>query len=48
MLLDLKGPLEKGSTFALTLRFEKAGAVTVQVPVQAAGAMGAGHGEHGH
>lgn len=48
MLLDLKGPLEKGSTFALTLRFEKAGAVTVQVPVQAAGAMGTGHGEHGH
>jgi hypothetical protein len=47
MLLDLKGPLAQGSTFPLTLRFEKAGEVKVEVAVQAAGAMGAGHGEHG-
>jgi copper(I)-binding protein len=47
MLLDLKGPLEKGVTFPLTLRFEKAGEVTVEVAIQAAGAMGAGHGGHG-
>lgn len=48
MMLDLKGPLEKGASFPLTLRFEKAGEVTVEVAIQAAGAMGAGMGHGGH
>ena len=53
MLLDLKGPLAEGTHFPLTLRFEKAGEVTVEVAVQGAGAMGKGHGSghgsgHGH
>jgi copper(I)-binding protein len=38
MLIGLKQPLVKGSAFPLTLTFEKAGSVTVQVTVQAAGA----------
>jgi copper(I)-binding protein len=52
MLTKLKGPLTEGSHFPLTLRFEKAGEVTVEVAVQGAGAMGMGHGQghgaHGH
>ena len=38
MLLGLKQPLVKGKAFPLTLTFEKAGPVTVQVDVQGAGA----------
>ena len=37
MLLGLKEPLKKGKAFPLTLTFEKAGPVTVQVAVQGAG-----------
>ena len=37
MLLGLKEPLKKGKAFPLTLTFEKAGSVTVQVAVQGAG-----------
>ncbi len=53
MLIDLKAPLTEGSHFPLTLRFEKAGDVTVEVAVQGAGSMGKGHGSshgagHGH
>ena len=55
MLLDLKGPLKEGSHFPLTLRFEKAGDITLDVAVKGAGAMapmGGGHdqmgGGHGH
>ena len=33
MLMDLKAPLKKGSTIAMTLAFEKAGEVVVQIPV---------------
>lgn len=50
MLMSLKDPLKEGQTFDLTLTFEKAGAMTVPVTVQGAGAMGgamgggAGHG----
>lgn len=36
MLLDLKAPLQAGTSFPLTLVFEKAGAVTVDVAVRAA------------
>jgi copper(I)-binding protein len=46
MLIDLARPLRAGETIPLTLRFEKAGDVTVNVAVQAAGASGAG--QHGH
>ena len=52
MLIDLTGPLQVGQTIPLTLRFEKAGEITVQVPVRPAGAAGhgghQGHGQHRH
>ncbi len=41
MLMGLKKPLQPGESFPLTLEFEKAGAVTVAVPVEKAGAMSA-------
>jgi copper(I)-binding protein len=44
MLVGLKKPLEVGQTFPLTLTFEKAGSVTVEVTVEPAGAMGPGEG----
>ncbi|AWB08345.1 hypothetical protein A6A40_25245 (plasmid) [Azospirillum humicireducens] len=43
MLLGLKQPLVKGKAFPLTLTFEKAGPVTVQVDVQGAGAAAPAH-----
>jgi len=54
MLLGLKKPLQPGQSVPLTLRFEKAGDVPVQLQVQGSGApaqdaghdQGAGH-EHG-
>jgi copper(I)-binding protein len=42
MLTGLKAPLKVGESFPLTLTFEKAGAVTVTVGVEKAGA-GSGH-----
>ena len=39
MLIGLKKPLKAGETFPLTLTFEKAGNISVTVPVQAMGAM---------
>ena len=49
MLIDLARQLRPGETIPLTLRFERAGEVTIQVPVQPAGAGGPGHGGHrGH
>lgn len=44
MFIGLKAPLKKGESFPLKLRFEKAGEVTVQVNVEAAGA--AAHDKH--
>lgn len=38
MFMGLKHPLTEGSSFPLTLVFEKAGKVTVSVPIKAAGA----------
>jgi copper(I)-binding protein len=38
MLIGLKKPLMAGETFPLTLRFEKAGTISVTVPVKAMGA----------
>lgn len=51
MLIDLTRPLNAGETIPLTLRFEKAGEVTIAVPVRPAGAAGPGqqgHGGHRH
>jgi copper(I)-binding protein len=42
MLLGLKQGLAAGSSFPLTLTFEKAGSVQVDVPVEAMGSMGPG------
>jgi copper(I)-binding protein len=42
MLLGLTQGLAAGSSFPLTLTFEKAGSVQVDVPVQAMGSMGPG------
>jgi uncharacterized protein (TIGR02001 family) len=39
MLIGLKKPLEVGDTLPLTLAFEKAGSVSIDVPVKAMGAM---------
>jgi hypothetical protein len=47
MLIGLTRPLAAGERVPLTLRFERAGAVTVEAEVQAAGARGAGHGQGG-
>jgi copper(I)-binding protein len=47
MFMGLHEPLKEGETFPLTLTFEKAGEVTVEVMVMKVGAMG--HGSmHGH
>jgi len=59
MLMQLKQPLVKGKAFPLTLTFEHAGAVTVDVDVQGITDMApahtggdhdgrAHHGQHGH
>ena len=52
MLMGLTQPLENGATVPLTLTFEKAGDVVVEVPVdldrKPAGGHGHGHGDHGH
>ena len=37
MLMDLKGALTEGGTFPLVLHFEKAGDMTLTVPIQAPG-----------
>ena len=46
MLVDLKAQLKPGQSFPLTLTFAKAGAVTVAVTVEGAGAMD--HSTHDH
>ena len=51
MLMGLKAPLKAGDTVPLTLNFEKAGAVQVQLPVQAVAPVrgaSAGAVEHQH
>ena len=39
MFMGLKAPLKAGESFPLTLRFEKAGEVVVQVKVESAGSV---------
>ena len=43
MLIGLTGPLKEGASFPLTLTFEQAGEVTVEVKVESATAGGSGH-----
>ena len=48
-LVGLKQPLAEGQEFPLTLTFEKAGAVTVEVAVEKTASHGAtGEGSHNH
>lgn len=47
MFIGLNAPVKEGTTVSLTLTFEKAGKVAVQLPVQAAGAMAPGAGMPG-
>ena len=47
MLMELKQPLKVGDSFPLTLTFEKAQAITVQVKIGAAGAAAPMQGMHG-
>ena len=47
MLIGLKAPLKKGETIKLSLRFEKAGLVRLEVPVRGVGEM-AGSDHAGH
>lgn len=46
MLIGLTQPLNQGGSVPVTLRFERAGEVTIQLAVQAAGARNAGHRHH--
>jgi len=53
MLIKLKQPLVKGQSFPLTLVFERAGSVTIQVDVRditdtSSSQTSHGHGGHGH
>ena len=43
MLIGLNAPLVQGARVPLTLRFERAGEVQVELAVESAGARGAGH-----
>jgi copper(I)-binding protein len=43
MMIGLTGPMAQGSRVPLTLRFERAGEVQVELAVEAAGARGSGH-----
>lgn len=49
MFMNLHAPLQEGTKFPVTLRFERAGEVTVTIPVMGVAAMGAKPGGHmGH
>ncbi|MGB0411461.1 MAG: copper chaperone PCu(A)C [Pikeienuella sp.] len=47
MLMGLHAPLVEGETFDVTLIFEKAGEMTVSVPIVDRAEHKAGHGAHG-
>lgn len=47
MLFELKTPLQEGAHFPMTLVFEKAGAIEVEVAVEGIAEMDGGHGDHG-
>mgnify|MGYP001079771905 CR=1 FL=1 len=44
MLMDLVEPLKEGNSFPLTLTFERAGSIEVEVKIEGVASM---HGEHG-
>lgn len=46
MMIGLSGPMNQGSRVPLTLRFERAGEVRVELAVEAAGARGAAAHHH--
>mgnify|MGYP003577117645 FL=1 len=46
MFVDLKAPLKAGDRFPMTLKFEKAGEVTVDVKVEKVAAEPAAHQDH--
>lgn len=46
MLIGLKAPLKAGERFPLTLRFERAGELKVEVPVRAIGGAAPMHDHH--
>jgi copper(I)-binding protein len=46
MLIGLKAPLKEGERFPLTLTFERAGTIEVEVVVEKLGAMGPDHMDH--
>ncbi len=46
MFVGLKAPLKEGERFPMTLRFEKAGEVAVEVVVEKAAAQPAAHHKH--
>lgn len=48
MLMQLKQPLKEGQSFPLTLQFEHAGKVTVEVEVERKPSHGEGATEHQH
>lgn len=49
MFLDLAGPIEQGATVPVTLDFEKAGSIDVELTVAPPGAPGPEHGhDHDH
>ena len=50
MFIGLKAPLKAGTTFPVTLKFEKGGEVTTQMTVRAdaPAAQGGGHSQHKH
>lgn len=48
MLIGLKRPLKDGEQFPLTLEFEKAGKVQVEVPVRVDAQGGMQHHDHAH
>lgn len=48
MLMGLKEPLEQGDSFPLTLEFDQAGSVTVDVTIDLMGSSKAGHDDMDH
>lgn len=48
MFMGLDQPLKEGESFPLTLRFENAGEITVDVAIDKPGAMGPHHGNGHH
>ncbi len=48
MFMGLKAPLGKGTDVPITLVFEKAGTITVTIPVKGIAARSAGHSHHQH